>query len=252
MPVHSFGSPESFADARLSVLLKGHSGSGKTRTALSFPGPIRLLYTDKNRETVRQMVTAGTQVEGSIIETWSQFSNEVLPGLLRRESTCQTITLDTVDFLSAMMWTDIEGSKGKLSMQDFGTGLRRLSEATRSLVSLTLPQDQHPGYHVVFCCHLKDVTDDSGSLLRIGPAIMGQFANQLEDYFDYVLLLQGQMISQIQQVNGQSKSVPAKQFKIWSVPPDRYHTCKGGVLPAELTIDQDQNAFEVLNQFWKV
>jgi len=150
------------------------------------------------------------------------------------------------------MWKDIEGTRGKLTMQDFGTGLRRMGEATRALVSLTLPYKDHPGYHVVFTSHLKDQTDDSGSLLKIGPALMGQFANQIEDYFDYVLLMQAEMVAKIEQVNGVTKSVPSKQFKIWSIPPDRYHTCKGGDMPAEMVVPNGGKAFELLNEWWKV
>jgi hypothetical protein len=239
-------------DARLSVLLKGASGSAKTETALSFPDPIRVIYTDVNRETVRKAIARGVKIEGTAVRTWSEYSDQIVPTLVSRKFEGNTIVVDTVDFLSALMWKDIEGTKARLAIQDFGTGLRRLSETTRALVSLTLPEGDHPGYHVVFTSHLKDVSDDSGALLKVAPAIMGQFANQIEDYFDYVLLMQSELASKVETVNGVTKNVKSKQFKIWSVPPDRYHTCKGGDMPAELIVPQGTKAFDLLNEYWKV
>ena len=246
-PLQTFGSSQPPSVARLSVLLKGHSGSAKTETALSFPGPIHLIYTDVNRETVRKAIARGVEIARRMLEE----ASGVMPPIFNREVKASTIVVDTYDFLVELMWRDIEGSRNKLAIQDYGTGLRRQSETTRQLVSCTMPQGDHPGYNVVFTSHLKDVTDDTGSLLKVTPAIMGQFANKLEDYFDYVLLLQGEMASSVQQVGGVSKSVKTKQFKIWSVPPDRYNTCKGGGMPAELIVPEGTNAFAMLDEHWK-
>lgn len=246
--LQTFGDPESMVGARLSVLLKGHSGTGKTRTALTFPQPIYLIYTDVNRETVRKMAQEGVKIQGVAVRSWAEFADLIIPHIVKREIDAQTIVVDTIDFLSDLMWRDIEGSRGRLSMQDFGTGLRRLGEVTRALAACTSPHGDHPGYHVVFTSHLKDVTDDSGALLKVAPAIMGQFTNKIEDYFDYVLLMHAEAGRQI--IDG--VNTPTKKFLVYSVPPDRFQTCKGGGMPPVVEIAEGQSGFEVMNEFWQV
>jgi hypothetical protein len=241
------------AESRLSVLLKGVSGSGKTHASLTFPEPILSIYADVNRETMRRSIDSGVQVEGLAIDNWADYSSVVMPEIVNRKVQAATIVVDTIDFLADLMWRNIQGTKHALAIQDFGTGLRRLGETTRDLVASTIPRGDHPGYHIVVCSHLKDVSDDGGALLKIAPAIMGQFANTIEDYFDYVLLCRGELTTSVEKdPSGRTRSVKAKQYKILSVPPDRYHTCKGGGLPPELVIPEGARAFDILNEYWKV
>lgn len=236
----------------LSVLFKGPAGSGKTRSALTFPGPILSIYADVNRDTLRTMSAQGVEVMPMPVESWSFYQDKVVPLVKARRlglpKEPRTIVVDTIDFLSDLMWREIQGSKSNLSQPDFGKGLRQLMTTTRDLVYATSPRGDHPGYHVVFNCHIRDVTDDSGSLVKIAPAIMGQFKDQIEDCFDYVLITQSEVASNV--TDGRVQKV--RQFKIFTAPPDRYQTAKGGSLPTEIIVPNDASTFDLLNQHWKI
>ncbi len=242
----------------LSVLLKGVSGSGKTRTALSFPEPILVLYADVNRETVRTVAKSGTNLKTIPIESWTQYENQIIPciaerklGIVNEDGTQwepRTIVLDTFDFLSDLLWREIQGNRDQLQIPDYGKGLRRMANTTRELIYSTTPRAGHPGYHVVVCSHVKDITDDGGNLVKVSPAVMGQFKDQIEDYFDYVLLCESEVASKVEG----AKVTKARRFKIHAAPPNRYHTCKGGALPTELDVPEGDSAFTILNKHLEI
>ena len=236
--------------AGLSLLLKGPSGSGKTEGALSLPGPTHLTYTDVNLATVRAAMLRGAEIDFSPCGKWSDYQNQYIPKVLNRQIEARTLVVDTIDFLADMMWREIQGSRARLSMSDFGTGLSNLMSTTYTLASSTLPKGGHPGYNVVVTSHLKDVTDDSGALLKVTPAIMGAFKDKIEDFFDHVYLCAAGVKTEVSEDRVATK---VRQFKLFTVDPDRYNTCKAPpTMPPEIIIPTGKSLFEVCNEWWNL
>lgn len=232
---------------RFTVLYQGPPKSGKTHCALSWPNP-GVLYTETNLATARKLVD-----EGRILlpHRWNQDVNElelkIIPKLEARKADevfghpVDTIVLDSMTEALAMVQRDIQGSKEKMSINDFGRFLVRGETLVRRLIALAQPQGQHPGYHVVMTVHERDVTDDAGGLVRVTPAIMGQLKDLVARFFDTVLVCEAHVETKMENTPTGSIRTRTIDYRVWSVPPDDYHTCGDGVgggrlkrLPASL------------------
>jgi hypothetical protein len=234
-------------DAGLSLFLKGPSGSGKTEGALSLPNPTYLVYTDVNLATVRSAMKRGLAIDFDNCTSWSNYQHKFIPRVHNRQIKAATIVVDTIDFLADMMWREIQGGKPRLSMSDFGTGLSNLMSTTYTLASATLPVKNHPGYNVVVTSHLKDVTDEGGALLKVTPAIMGAFKDKVEDFFDHVYLCEAGVKTEVIE----NTAVKTRQFKVYTVDPNRFNTCKAPPsMPPEIIIPVGKSLFEVCNDYW--
>ena len=229
---------ENFGESRESIGYKGPSGTGKTTNLASWPGPLKIAYFDRNLKTIRDLVHRGVDAEVFVFDTFSEFETEFVRKVRHREFDAQTIGVDTVDFMAAMLMRDIQGGKARLAMGDWGTILNKLRSVCADLTSGTSPLGDKPSYNVVLNYHLMDVTNDDGALLKTAPKIPGQFKDELEAYLDTVLFCTSQISSTaVPQPGGGSKLVPSKQFICHSVPPNQFITCKGGGLPPQLPGD---------------
>lgn len=222
----------------MTLIYKGHSGSGKTYNALTWPGPIIYVMTDLNQATLRQKLKelekAGRkgEIQPIYIDSWRDYADKLIPKLANRMFPTGTVVIDTFDMLAHKMWGDIQGSSKRLTQADFGVGLNRLMDTTTQLVESAINRgDGTSYYNIVVCTHLTDVTDDQGNLLRTTPAVMGRFKDTLEDFFDYSLLCESEAKRTNSTSGGRSISTLSKSFKCYSVAPTRHHTAKGGNLP---------------------
>ena len=210
-----------------SILYKGPSGSRKTPNAFSWPTPIYGAYFDANRKNVDAMIREGRDITLFIPESFAEFDREFITKAYHREFECQTLVVDTIDFAAAMLMGEIQGSKARMVMQDWGKLLSDLRQAVFRLTSCTKEIEGKPSYNVVFTSHLMDVTNDDGVLLKTVPKLSGQFKDEIEDYFDTVLICQAKRTNVI--VAG--KSVAQKEFICHSIPPTDQQTAKGMGLP---------------------
>ncbi len=240
--------PAQLTNPKVSLLLKGDSGTGKTHTALGFPGPIYTAYADVNRATLRNFMRADATIGGASVPSWDPFAKEFVPAVINRTIPAATLIIDTIDMIAEMLIAKIKGTRAGLEIRDWGTVHDSLADVTKSLASATAPRGDHPGYNVVFTAHLRDVTDDKGALLRRVPGFSGGFANKIEAYFDYVFLCTAREVSK--EVN--RKAVRSKEFTLHTVSPDRYNSCKGGALPPQITVAENDCAFDMLNEYWKL
>lgn len=212
-----------------SVLYKGPSGTGKTHNILTWPGKIVLACLDKNMRTLRTAMKAGVDVEPVIISKWGDFANDFVPAVANRKFDAKTIAIDTLDPLGILMQRDVQGSRARLTQSDFGTILNRWIDTMGQLVDATINKgDGQPYYNLVCSVHLKDVTNEGGALLKITPALMGAFKDQLENFFDWVLLCE----AEVKSTTVNNKPEYEKLYRVRTIPPTKYHTCKGGGLPA--------------------
>jgi len=229
---------ENFGQSKESIGYKGPSGTAKTTNLASWPGPLKIAYFDRNLKTIRDLVKGGVDAEVMVFDTFQEFETEFVRKALRREFDVQTIGVDTVDFMAAMLMRDVQGGKARLAMPDWGTILNKLRTVCSDLTSTTSPLGDKPSYNVVLNYHLMDVTNDDGALLKTAPKIPGQFKDELEAYLDTVLYCTAEMSSKaVPKPGGGSVLVPSKQFICHSVPPNQFITCKGGGLPPKIAGD---------------
>jgi hypothetical protein len=220
-----------------SVLLKGASGSGKTHFALDeTAGPVLIVYQDNNRMTLEHFLSRRSDLYELHFDTWAEFSDVLVPRVRTRLVDVTSIIVDTGDMLQAMMWREIQGAKSRLTTPDFGTGLSRLSSTFTDLTNACRPlppqagrtyaPEGHPGYNLIVCWHLSDVTNEQGALLRTTPRVLGQFKDHVEDLFDLVLLMDASLVGEVQEIDGRKLMVNRKECFARTVPPTEYHTTK--------------------------
>lgn len=236
-------------NSNLVTLLKGVSGSAKTEGLLSFPQPIFVVHTDRNSETIRKAKLRGVEIDARAIDNWNEYENIILPAIVARELNAATIGVDTASGLFDLMWRHIQGSQPrKLDFDDFRRGLSLASSTMFDLCSTAQPArtEGKPSYHVVCTSHLTDVTNDQGSLIKVVPKLMGAFKDSFENYFDYVFLCEAMLTSTQVKEGERTVMRPAKQFRIHTVPPANYHTCKGGGMPPTIDVPEGKGLFELI------
>ena len=239
---------EGAQDMGLTVLLKGFSGAGKSSLAVGFPEPICYIHADSNKLVAKAAKAAGRNIDLIALEDWGNYEDIIIPEAKARQIPARTLVVDDASSLAYNLINKMQGSKARPSFEDYAAILRRQFETTMAITNTAIPQGAHPGYNVVFTSRLKDYNDESGALLGYQCCMWGQFKDHIESFFNYVLLCESSTANKIVA----NKSQLARQFKIYSVPPNRYHTCKGGKLPPEIVVPDGKDAFEILNQYWKV
>ncbi len=238
---------DNLGENRESILYEGPSGTGKTTNAASWPQPQVWAMFDKNLKTIRELIKGGVDASVMIFDTFKEFEDNFVRPALHREFDAQTIIVDTADFMAAMLLRDIQGTQIRLKMGDWGTILNKLRSVFSDLTSTTAYLPDKPSYNVVVNCHLMDVTNDDGALLKTVPKIPGQFKDELQAYLDTVLYCTSQITSApVKQPGGGTKLVNQKQFLCHSVPPTPFITCKGGGLPPTV-----EGTYSVLREHWE-
>ena len=213
------------------ILEKGPPGVGKTFNLLTFPQPIVGCYSDKNMLTVTEAQLRGVNAKFMPVNNWSDWADVFVPSAVNRTIDAATLAVDPIDMLATVMWREIQGTRDKLRIQDFGTGKDRMFNTLADLCSSASHIEGKRSYNIVCTSHISDVTDDSGSLVKTTCQLMGAFKDIVESLFDYVFLCDYELKTDI--VSG--KAVKSKRFYSHTIPPNRYHTTKApGYFPAEM------------------
>lgn len=213
------------------ILTKGDSGTGKTHFWLTAPGHTVAAFTDLNQLTATTAIDKGLDAELRPIETWSQWEDQFVPAVANRQLEAETIVVDTVDALTKIMWRELQGTRDKLRIQDFGTGLDRMINTLTQLCSASVHYEGKRSYNIIVTSHIADVTNDSGSLEKTCCAVMGALKGTIESLFDYVFLADNELTTEI--TGG--KATKGKRFFMHTIPPTRYHTTKApAYFPAEI------------------
>lgn len=209
---------------RLSGLYLGHALTGKTEYLCSWPEPALVSF-DPDVSTARKHKGV-TIIE---VSSWQDFEASVLPHIKARtlSTLCggrpiQTVAIDTISVAAMRLSQHIQGRRDKLAIQDYGLLLTKLMDMVLACVGTTQEELGKPAYHSLFAAHLTDVTDDSGTLRGVRPAIVGQFKDLLPRLLGFTFLCERVMES----VTEPGK--PARmesRFQVRTVPPDRFHVC---------------------------
>jgi hypothetical protein len=200
-------------EARFSVLYVGQPGTLKTTYALSWPDPM-FEYWDPNDATLKKV----PGVKYIMHPTIREHETQILPAIQNRELDCGTIVIDSFSFLADAYIKELKGTKDKLDIAQWGTLLDRLDRTCKIILGAKQPKGNHPGYHIVATCHERDVYDSDGNLVRISPAIDGQFKDRIARYFDAVFITAMEM----ERVQRDDKWVKEPAYFILTGPTDKY------------------------------
>jgi hypothetical protein len=136
--------------------------------------------------------------------------------------TIETLAVDTLSLGAARLVNEIQSNKPKLTIQDYGLLLDKLTEATVNMTDATKPKGTHSGYNIILTTHMREVTNEDGALQGVKPAIPGQFQNLLPRLMGFAFLCEAKLES----ITEPGK--PARQevvYQVRTVPPNRYYVC---------------------------
>lgn len=223
---------EEVSTQALKILVGGHPGAGKTRSASTWPDPLyadvegRLLSVrDRNVPAVR--ITAISQLD-ELRATLAQEPavREKILGIPVR-----TVIIDTVDEVARLLEQErLKSEKlDAFRMQDwgwFGDTLRSMLRGFRNLP-----------INVVFNVHLKSDTDGETGRMFEKPQIKGQVGDEIAGYVDVAGLLVSRSV-----IDPQSGArVPQRLLQLFQ---DSSHTWlkdHTGALPPEFPINMNDD-----------
>jgi len=212
-----------------SVLYMGPPKTGKTHCAMSWPDPF-VIYYDPNLATL----TKFQGVPFCLPKGYNELATGPLMAIQNRQIEARTIVLDSASFFADAIIQEEKGGRAKLDYSGWGNILEKLSHTFRVLTDATKPYPGRPDlrtYHLVVTCHERDVTDDAGSLLRVTPAIPGQFRDQLARFFNTVLITSVAVKNTHIPATGGTPGAISRtaSYKVWTIPPDPFRACGDGV-----------------------
>jgi hypothetical protein len=169
----------------IKALIAGPPGSGKTRTASTWPD---VLYADIEgrllsvRDRNVKRVKIDTIAELEELKVLLDQSPEIRSRMLG--ANVKTLVLDTVDEAARMLIKERLRSEKieTLRMADwgwFGDQLRSMLRGFRNIEDL----------NVLFNCHVKDSKDDETGRVEKKPDIQGAVGNEIAAYVDLALLM---------------------------------------------------------------
>lgn len=236
--------PLSEGNRRVSLLIQGESGSGKSHMVCTMPQPIIIGSTDPNLSVATGFARGGHQITLFPLKTWADFQWFVRR-TKNREWDAATVALDSYTFVGdrlVLEKMDDPGSTksdGNLKIQVWNHVKNDQWEAVMDLVSGTSPQPGKPNYHVVVTIHEREEYEKTvvpggggepqflSKLIAVQPAVPGGLREGFGRMFDCVFISQQQSVTEKQQ-NGTMKVTGSRRV-LWSVPPDQLRTTKDGV-----------------------
>lgn len=172
-----------------SLMVKGPSGTGKTHLWGQMPGPIKVIYMDKNRATLWKIQRPRDDVEPYFISSFEEYADVFVPAAKNRQIDAATLVVDSGDRLQDDLIRETQGARSRMTQSDWGIILSKMSNTLSDLADATLEvPGKRRGYNVVFTWHVKQDKDEDGQVTDIRARARGQVTDIIEDFFDYVLI----------------------------------------------------------------
>lgn len=203
----------------------GDALTGKTHCMCSWPDTVLIAF-DPDTQTARKLPGV-TIVE---VGSWDEFESKVLPHINNRtmadlvDRPVSTIAVDTISVGSMRLAAEIQGTKERMTIGDFGLLLNKLTAVTMQIVDATRQHtDSQPTYHTLFSTHLSPETDPEGNVRGIRPAIMGQFKQLLPRLTGFAFLCEVRKEVKSGKAPGQMTTSVVRG--VHTIPPDTRYIC---------------------------
>lgn len=212
------------------VLIAGNPGAGKTLVSSTWPSPFYAsaeggLMSIADRDipysevrSISDLLKIKTALDqpAHLIENLFGFPIE-------------TVVVDTIDEIQRILIRERleETKRDALALGDWGYIAEQMAAIVRGFRNLNL--------HVVFTCHLKEVTDNDTGRVSYKPQMQGGFTDQIAAQVDLALLLKSTTRTEI--VDGKAEKITRRVLQ--TNPDLQYEWIKdrSGKLPTELEID---------------
>lgn len=251
---------------RTSVLMFGVPKAGKTENATQFPKPLAIATGPNTGTLERHSVPYITPLDWG--GGFQGFVTRVLPVLKDRQAhtlikgaepgDVETIIVDELNNLLTLNVDEVIGRDPgrELRQADFGRINAAAHQTLRDLASLKSPKynattgEWLPRYNVVCTCHLKDVNDAKGNLVRVAPFIFGQTRDLVGSFFDFIFLLARELVA-APIVAGQPVT-RRTEYVAYTAPPDPTMTRLGlggaiaGNLPGRLVLSSPDTLYNAI------
>lgn len=208
-------------DSRMSILLEGEPGTGKTHNALRQAGKTLVVYADNNRATLTTAkLDPALDITEIRIDKWKDFDPLIVNLIKNREFEFDNIVVDSYDALMQLLVDDCRGLKVKLGFDEWANVLNSARRVTFELTQACRPREDKRDYNILCTMHLQAQTDADNRIIKYEPALQGSFRSKVEAYFDLVLLSDSETL-----FDPDTKERTKTTF-IRTVAPTNYHTCK--------------------------
>jgi DNA polymerase III delta prime subunit len=193
------------------VLIYGPEGVGKTTLAAAFPSP---LFIDVEGGTSHLDVPRYT------CETWPQVQ-AVVEAVVRGDAICQTLVVDTADWLEKLASAHITQKSHKESLEDFGygKGYVMLAEEIKAMLD-RLDAVLRGGIHVVMLAHSTirkfERPDQAGAYDRYELKMSKQVAPLLKEWADMMLFCNFWVDVSKDKATGKARATGGKERVIYT------------------------------------
>ena len=172
---------KSVTDIKLRVLIYGESGTGKTRSAATFPDPFFFDF-DGGMLSVRKALIDGT-IDGKTYshEDWREFRKDW--DAVCKEPKHRTYVIDSFTTMAEAISYHIQKTKGNvneaLTLPQYGLIYNRLSQLMYEAVDIPT--------NIVILAHVQESIDEATGTVKELPLVSGKkFPDRLPIWFDEV------------------------------------------------------------------
>ncbi len=229
-----------------SVLYFGREGTGKTHNACSWPNPV-VICLAHNPETllkfkdVRVIFPGRTEAnpEPTISQKLYAWRFNILPAIKNRKMTSlcgkliETVVVDDITQLALsykmkLMGAGKEAIPKTVTKMDFDSWnlyLMWLQSDISVLTGATTPDlnGEREAYNIVCTVHERDTLDDNSAVIKITPAVDGQFKDILPSMFGTVL------VTDVAKLKDKDGKTVGQSYFVWTIAPDRYRRPRDGM-----------------------
>lgn len=228
---------ESAAHARVSLLLQGASGSGKTHFACTMPEPIVMGVTEPNISVVVGRIQESHAITMYPLKSWDDYKWFVRK-TKNREWNAATVVLDSYTLVGDFITLAQKSQPGALNKQGqlvwSKWDLIKGHQFTEILdfLSATQPMPGKPSYHIVVTVHeqeefIRNPEGETVGISGISPAVPGGGRKNFGAKFDCVFYLaSGTRMEKDAKGVGRVAGV---EHRLWTVPPDQLRAVKDGL-----------------------
>jgi hypothetical protein len=223
------------------VLVAGSPGAGKTLLSSTWPNAFYasaegglmsiadrgIPYTDVRTISDLLMIKTVLDNKREVVEETLGFPVD-------------TVVVDTIDEVQRILVRERleEIGKDTLAFQDWNFIAEQMAAIVRGFRNLPM--------HVIFTCHLKEVTDNDTGRTSYKPQIQGSYGDQISANVDLALLLK--TTTKTEMIDNKAEKVTRR---VLQTVPDLAHEWikdRSGKLPAEIEIDFETD-FQRINEY---
>lgn len=214
----------------IKILTCGEPGSGKTKTAGTWPNPF-YIDAEGGLLSIRELdlpYFSLTQTS-ELLELKNMLEQ---PANIREKNfgvPVDTVVIDTVDEIARMFQRErIQGSgKDAMAVQDWGWLGEQLRNVLRGFRNLPI--------NVVLNCHLKSQTDEDTGKVWLRPAIAGQVGDEIAGFVDLAVVLSSRPVTEVQ--NGKNVKKIVRSMQTYQDSRLPWVKDRSGKLPMEFVIN---------------